>query len=275
MNRFSLVALVFSVVPALARGDQPTTLPTSPPAVAMPTTVTTMPAVAVNCTPPLMQPLGVVPTVPPPIGTCVTYSEKRPGLFQSLLSCFRRPATCDTCGPTSCPTPPPIVIHVPKDCATGSCATGSCPTKSHVIARPHVVARPSANGTCWDRFKTWFCWKPCNEQLLPAFCPEPYRAPLTAYFPRCEEPTPGLPCGTCGHSKPGKKCTTPNCPTTTCATGGCPTTTSCPTAYGPVVSPWVYAGTPMPPTVASVPVAAPIPTAQPQANLLARPFTSP
>lgn len=230
MNRFSLAALVFSIAPTLAYGDTPP--------------VATMPAAPVSCTPPLMQPLPVTPTVPPPVGTCVTYVEKRPGLFQSLLGGFRTSSGCDTCTPTSCPAPKPIKISPPKACPADGCGT--------------TATRP-ATGSRWDRFKTWLCWKPCNEQLLPAFTPEPYSAPLIAYFPRCEEPTPGLPCGTCGHAKFGKKCSPPTC-----------ATPACPTAYGPVVSPWVYAGT----APGTAPAPAPA-AAQPQANLLARPFTTP
>ncbi len=258
MNRFSLVALIFSVAPALAHGEQPT-LPTVAPAVPLTMAAVTTSPFPVSCSPTLMQPLCVTPTVPPPIGTCVTYSEKRPGVFQSLLNCFRRPATCDTCSPTSCPAPPPIRIQV----ATG-CATGSCPT-----TRPRIMARPAASGFCWAQFKTWLCWKPCNEQIIPAFRLEPYRAPLLAYFPKCEQPAAPLPCGTCGHAKHGPRCATPGCPTTPCATGGCPT------AYGPTVSPWAYSGTTAMPMTAPIPSAPMPPATEPQVNLLARPFTSP
>lgn len=243
MNRFTLVAIVFAVAPTFVRGEPPVVAPAYP----GPATVKAMP---VSCAPTLMDPLPVTPTVPPP-GPCGAgcVGCEKPGLFQSLLACFHRPAAA-------------------------TCTTGTCPAPAKVVKAPvgpvcktAHVAPPS--GGCWGKVKAWFCWKPCGEQLLPAFCPEPYHAPLYVYFPKCDEPTPGIPCasGKCATGKyaTGKTCATP----TKCATGGCPTG-GCP--VGPVVSPMVYTGLGMP--VVATPVAV-TPPAQPQANLLARPFTTP
>lgn len=243
MNRFTLVAIVFAVAPALARGQQAAAAPLPGLPVVKP-----MP---VACAPTLLTPLPVTPTVPPP-GPCGEgcVGCEKPGVFQTLLARFKRPAAT-TCTAEACPAPAKVVkAAAPAGAAckaTGGCPTGACPTA----------------GGCWGKLKAWFCWKPCGEQLLPAFCPEPYHAPLYTYFPKCDEPTPGIPCATgkCGHG--GKACATTTCPppTAACPTGGCP--------VGPVVSPMVYTGLTAP--VVATPTAA----GQQPANLLARPFTAP
>lgn len=202
---------------------------------------------------------------------CKTHCSKRTGLLTSLKNWLCSTKSSESCTETVCATPVPVskpkhvMIPVPirPVVFAQSCAT-PCPSEDST----RLGWAPS--GVLAARFKTWLLWKPCNEQLLPAFCPEPYRAPVSAYFQNCKEPTPGMPCGTC------KKHGASNCATETCNT-----VASAP--MGPIIG-WkpIYANGPTP-TVKSpiVPVAAttttPVktPATKTEPKLIARPFTNP
>lgn len=59
----------------------------------------------------------------------------------------------------------------------------------------------SARGSCYEKFKAWFCFRPTTGDALPKLNPHPYIGPIAGTFP----------CGPAG------------CATGTCATGACAT----------------------------------------------------
>lgn len=201
---------------------------------------------------------------------CAPACEKRPGVLRGLKNWLCGTGTVEACPapcPVSCPAPPPVrVVAVPvvKPCPMPVRPTVECPT-CDVSAKPRLVAR---GGACCEKIKAWFCWKPCNEQLLPVFCPTPYHAPATAYLGACREPAAPLPCGTC--KKPAKAAP--------CETGACPQPVGPVVAKVPPIIGWspIYASYAPPSQTNIVPVGAILPVAKPQpVNPIARPFTSP
>ncbi len=246
MNRYKLVALMLVLAPAFARGNPPRPAADCPPAA--------KPCGPAYCNPVLAppvigQPLPVCPTVPCPPEACGP-CEKRPGFLRQVMGWFGG-RTATACSGTSCPTP-----------------------RAAVVTAATPVRAAAHGGPCWDRLKAWLCWKPCREQFLPVLVPEPYQAPVSAYFRTCQEPTAVPPCAAVGHAKGKKKA---------CDTGSCPPA-ACTVAVGPVVpqrtyavNGWtpMYAGPAAAPAAPSavVPAAATVKPAA--ANPIARPFTSP
>jgi hypothetical protein len=267
-----------------SRSANPPPVTALPNAITPPVTVTTpapatMPSTAVspwptNCSPTvgvavMMSPLPVAPTVPVPTGII---SESRPGFFKHMMGWFNGCKTCETTTAT-CPTPQVRVASLAKSCPTPA---ANCPTES--CAKP-TIAKRVHSGPSLDRLKTWFAWKPCQEQLIPIWQPSPYESPVSAYTQDCKEPTAGIPC-----VKDGKKCATNSCPQP--AANSCANATPAATTVGPVASHFSFLGlggkakpvAATPPTV--VPASAMIPTALPTTaapaqNPLVRPFTSP
>ncbi len=205
---------------------------------------------------------------------CKPHGSKRTGVLTNLKNWLCSTKSPTTCTETACSTPvavaPPKTVMVPvpiRPAVTVQPCMAPCPEESSA----RFGWAPS--GVLAARFKTWLLWKPCNEQLLPAFCPEPYQTPVSAYFQNCKEPTPGMPCGTCKKHGAGK------CPTGMCATGTCATTATAP--VGPIIG-WkpIYANGPAPTVInpiipASATVPAKAPAVKPEPKLITRPFTNP
>lgn len=148
--------------------------------------------------------------------------------------CQPKPVPCDTkpvgCAPKSvgCESLPMTPTVPPPACPTG------CVTTNQATVRDRLaVAFRGAKGCdsdscerdrpCLTRLKEWFCWKPSPGSGLPLLRPQPYQAPLIAYFPNCLEPKFGT-CGGCG-------------PTTNCANGGCAVPTVSPKTDAPAAPP--------------------------------------
>ncbi len=295
--RRTILALLMATAAAEARGELPVIAPQSETVAAVPETpapVAVRPLEAavpvlgstqsytvatttwtVNCQPAAYAAVSSDP--------CTPSSEKRPGVLRGLKNWLCGTGKIEAC-PVACPAPAVCAVAMPvvkpcpapvtKPCPapvimpcpmpvrpTVECSTCEVGTKSRLGAR---------GGACYEKIKAWFCWKPCNEQLLPVFCPTPYQAPAMAYLGACREPAAPYPCGTC--KKPAKAAT--------CETG------TCPQPVGPVVakaSPiigWtpIYANYTAPASNV-VPAGAILPVAKPQpvnpVNPIARPFTSP
>ena len=150
----------------------------------------------------------------------------------------------------ACPKPT-ISKHLPTR------PTVECPKLETTTARRSVMF-----GSACERLVAFLCWKPCNETILPVFCPAPYQAPALAYVGPCREPVPGMPCGTCRkHTK------------SDCKSGSCPSPVGPVVKAHPVMGGWpTTAQTAMPQTTGVVPATA---ESKPQGNPLARPFTMP
>jgi len=145
-------------------------------------------------------------------------------------------AWCSDCAPAvRRPLPPPPT--------GGGCDSGICRV-GHVEPAPAACAggecRTGPSGNCWDRLKTWFCFRPTPIHL--PLTPTPRIVPAYTYFP-CRE-TAGCATGTCGAGGHG-----PRLPGRGAA--GC---TPCPTP-GDAVMPGYRLANPEVPTVVTPPAA--------------------
>lgn len=147
----------------------------------------------------LDNPCSTVSCAAPTCSTCT------PKLIPSLPTITRKhlpaPTNCTTCGPTTTMQAPQVHLPVVRS-----------------IQRPIIQPRVHS-GICWEKAKSWFCWKPDTSPTIPALIPTCYHSPALEYFAyACREPNVGANCQSCTS---GTSCATGNCEPHNCAGGAC------------------------------------------------------
>ncbi|MGL4422278.1 MAG: hypothetical protein ACRCZF_16530 [Gemmataceae bacterium] len=136
-------------------------------------TVVTMPPALPCATPTVVAPMSVTPTVGPLAMDC----------NQRVIGC----PTGTTCGPRM----NPFGRMTNWLCGPSECSVSSCgPTRPRISININInlgnrgcATTAGCSKSCWEKFRNWMTWKPCDGPRLASFRPMPYQTPLLYYFP--------------------------------------------------------------------------------------------